>query len=178
MSEDINKSTKSIVLEEYKKGNIVFEGIEGLVVANLQECIEQPTEGLLYDLNRNKETVLTFIDDPKWVNDYAVAVVITELKSRITELEKPYETGHYHDPSVAVCGCGGPLHGSRDAICHVCSPEPEYLDAVKNCVALQSQLDSIRDEAIEIEAIDEDDMNYFNEASCLIYKLADMKAGE
>ena len=42
----------------------------------------------------------------------------------------------------------------------------------------QKQLDAIRDEARKIKAIDENDMNYFNKASHLIYKLADMKAGK
>ena len=32
--------------------------------------------------------VLTFIDDPKWVNDYAVCQVIRALKSKIDELER------------------------------------------------------------------------------------------
>lgn len=45
-----------------------------------KEFIKQPIEGMLYDLNRNEVTVLTLIEDPKWVNDYAVSKVIQELK--------------------------------------------------------------------------------------------------
>ena len=56
--------------------------------AKLSEFIEQPVEGILYDLNRGEEVTLTIInDDPKWVNDYAVAKVIRALKDRINELE-------------------------------------------------------------------------------------------
>jgi len=78
---------KDKILEEYKKGNIVVAGIEGLQAMPIKEFIKQPTEGMLYDLNRSETVVLTFLPDPKWVNDYAVAKVIAELKNRIKELE-------------------------------------------------------------------------------------------
>lgn len=82
------ENIKQLVLAEYAKGNIVFAGIEGLQTTNITDFIQQPTEGILYDLNRNEATVLTFIEDPKWVNDYAVAKTITALKARIEELEQ------------------------------------------------------------------------------------------
>ena len=77
---------KETVLEEYKKGNIVVAGIEGLQTMPLKEFVKQPVDGMLYDLNRNEAVVLTFIEDPKWVNDYAVAMVIHELKAEIERL--------------------------------------------------------------------------------------------
>lgn len=80
-------STKDLILEEEKKGNIVINTAEGLMKVNLNELIKQPVDGLLYDLNRDECTVLTFIDNPKWVNDYACAKVIRALKARIEELE-------------------------------------------------------------------------------------------
>ena len=43
--------------------------------------------GLLYDLNKNESVILTSINDPKWINDYAVCQVIRALKFRIKELE-------------------------------------------------------------------------------------------
>ena len=78
---------KNKILEEYKKGNIVVAGIEGLQGMPIAEFIKQPVDGILYDLNRSEEVVLTFLPDPKWINDYAVAQVIRSLKSRIDELE-------------------------------------------------------------------------------------------
>ncbi len=78
---------KDKILEEYKKGNIVIATNEGIRVMPIKEFVKQPTEGILYDLNRCEAVVLTFLPDPKWVNDYAVAKVITELKKRIKELE-------------------------------------------------------------------------------------------
>ena len=81
------KTIKEQVLEEYEKGNIVFASIEGLLVIELSEFIKQPAEGLLYDLNRDEATILTYIDDPKWINDFAVCKVIRALKSRIEQLD-------------------------------------------------------------------------------------------
>jgi len=79
---------KAKILEEYQNGNIVVSGIGGLQAMPIKEFIKQPTEGLLYDLNRNEAVILTFLPDPKWINDFAASKVITELKKRITELEK------------------------------------------------------------------------------------------
>ncbi len=81
------KEVKDKILEESEKGNIVISDLEGLKAIPVKDFIKQPTEGILYDLNRNESVVLTFIPDPKWINDYAVSKVITELKNRIKELE-------------------------------------------------------------------------------------------
>lgn len=78
---------KEKILTEYKKGNIVVAGIGELQVMKLSEFIKQPTDGMLYDLNRSEVVVLTFVDDPKWINDYAVCKVITALKNKIKKLE-------------------------------------------------------------------------------------------
>lgn len=79
---------KEKILEEYDKGNIVVATIESLQVMKISDFIKQPTAGMLYDLNRGEATVLSFIPDPKWINDFAVAKVIAALKERIKELEK------------------------------------------------------------------------------------------
>jgi hypothetical protein len=83
MNEVEHESLKDLVLRHSKSGEVVFRIHDGLEAANLDEFIEQPTEGLLYDLNRDRVTVLSFIDDPKWVNDFAVALVIEKLKGNL-----------------------------------------------------------------------------------------------
>jgi hypothetical protein len=70
---------KNDVISEYKKGNIICMGIEGPQIHNLESFINQPVDGILYDLNRDEVVSLSFITDPKWVNDYAVAKVIRKL---------------------------------------------------------------------------------------------------
>jgi len=81
------EAIKEKILEEYKKGNIVVSGFEGLQIMRLEDIIKQPAEGVLYDLNRIESVVLTFLPDPKWINDYASSQVIRHLKKRIEELE-------------------------------------------------------------------------------------------
>ena len=78
---------KKLVLEKRKEGKIVVSTLDGFMSLKVKGFIEQPIEGILYDLNRLEEVVLTFIDDPKWVNDFAVALTIRALKDRIAQLD-------------------------------------------------------------------------------------------
>lgn len=79
---------KNKVLKLSKEGYIVFNTGFGLDAEKLDEFIQQPVDGILYDLNRNESTILTLVNnDEKWVNDYAVAKVIRALKAKIDELE-------------------------------------------------------------------------------------------
>lgn len=78
---------KDFILKKEEEGKVVIQTVDGLSEIDLNEFIKQPTQGILYDLNRDRPTVLTFIDDPKWVNDYAVGLVIVKLKEKIKELE-------------------------------------------------------------------------------------------
>lgn len=94
-------SIKEAVLEEYKKGNVVFAGLDYIEAVSLLSFVNQPIEGLLYDLNRNETTVLALIKDQKWINDYAVCKVITELKKQLDEhLEEPAPTGEHPEEST------------------------------------------------------------------------------
>lgn len=84
---NVNSVVESFVLKHSKEGNIVIRNQEGLETFNLDDFINQPAEGILYDLNRDRATTLSLIKtDPKWVNDYAVALVIEKLKSIINDL--------------------------------------------------------------------------------------------
>lgn len=79
--ENINKK----ILEEYKNGNIVLNTPFGLHVDTMENIINQPAEGLLYDLNRDEATIMTFIDDEKWINDYACSMVIKYLMNKLKQ---------------------------------------------------------------------------------------------
>jgi|GEM_PF-2436552 len=83
-----NNDIKKLVLEEEKKGNIVYNTPFGLYIAELDTFLSQSTERMLYDLNRDFGTILTQIGDVKWVNDYALSKVVIELKKRLAEAEK------------------------------------------------------------------------------------------
>lgn len=73
---------KDEVLKMDKQGWVSFSTIEGVMTANIKDFVSQPAEGILYDLNRDKATVLHNLDDPRWVNDFAVNQVITYLKDK------------------------------------------------------------------------------------------------
>lgn len=83
-----NNDIKKLVLEEEKKGNIVYNTPFGLHSANLDTFLSQDTESMLYDLNRDFGTILAQIDDIKWVNDYSLSKVVVELKKRLAEAEE------------------------------------------------------------------------------------------
>lgn len=95
----MSKKLKELILGKRKEGMVVFTTNVGYGSADIKEFIQQPADGILYDLNRLEEISLTFLDDPKWVNDFAVALTIRELKSRVVKLEtalekiKEYATG-------------------------------------------------------------------------------------
>jgi len=76
------------IREKEKDGMVVFLTLDGFMSAKLEEFIQQPSEGILYDLNRDKITTITMAEaeviDKRWINDYAVAVTIKYLHERLT----------------------------------------------------------------------------------------------
>lgn len=88
MSDTRKDEVRKIVLENAKDNKIVIMGIEGLMSMDIDEFIKQPLDGILYDLNRSPEVIMTFIDDPKWVNDYAVYLVIKKLWELVNSTER------------------------------------------------------------------------------------------
>ena len=93
MSDTQKTELRDRILKERDAGRIVFWGLpDELMAANLNDFLKQPVDGILYDLNRGEEVVLTFLDDPKWVNDFAVATVIrrlvAELSAKTAECER------------------------------------------------------------------------------------------
>ena len=87
----MNKETFEQILDvirgQEKNGNITIETIEGLAVIPLDDIVNWEADSLLYDLNRDKSTTISLGRDgmERWINDYAVAVVIEYL---LNELKK------------------------------------------------------------------------------------------
>ena len=92
MSEDIKK----LILDKRREGKLVYTSFEGLHSVAIKDFIRQPVDGILYDLNRLEEVALTFIDDPKWVNDFAVALTIRELYALIESLRSVARAAKLH----------------------------------------------------------------------------------
>jgi hypothetical protein len=79
MKTDVEK-LKDVIRSREKDNRIVIEAHDGLMDAYIDDFIKQPLEGMLYDLNRLPEVTMTMINNPKWINDYAVYLVIKKLK--------------------------------------------------------------------------------------------------
>ena len=115
---EIRKSVCDWVLSEWDKGNLVYADIEGLKSIKFEDFIKQPLEGMLYDINRDTATILTFLDDPKWVNDFALTKLLEyyynkcnslkeENKLRKDELVKSIPIPQYNTGDVCVDKDGG-----------------------------------------------------------------------
>lgn len=82
---------KKLILSGREEGKVVYRiSNNGLVSQPVDELCDQPADGILYDLNRDDMSILTFAgeDNPYWVNNMATATVIRYLRGRIEKLEK------------------------------------------------------------------------------------------
>jgi hypothetical protein len=86
---EIDKVLDEIRKQE-KEGKVVFLTFEGFAASELKTFIMQPADGILYDLSRDRITTITRAQageiGKRWVNDYAVAVVIEYMHSEIQRL--------------------------------------------------------------------------------------------
>lgn len=77
----------NLIQRNENEGKLTFQTIEGICEASIKDFIKQPTEGILYDLNRDKATCISLIDQQSWINNYACTLVIEALKNEIEELK-------------------------------------------------------------------------------------------
>ena len=79
---------KDLILAKKREGEIVFHSIEGLMVAKMEDIIQQPAEGLLWELNRDMATLLCCAseDNPCWVNDMALSNITELLVNKVNEI--------------------------------------------------------------------------------------------
>ena len=79
---------REIVMDEWKKGFIVYRTIDGLQKQELSEFVKQPIERQLYDLDRDMATCLAFIDEPMGVDNFASMVLIKYYHDKCRKLEE------------------------------------------------------------------------------------------
>lgn len=65
--------------KSFEEGKVLFNTCEGLKEAKIEDLVNQPTEGLLYDLNRDTATVLTIFDEQKLMNELAAINILKFL---------------------------------------------------------------------------------------------------
>ena len=86
--QEIRKSICDKVLAEWDKGNLVYADVDGLKSIKFDDFIKQPLEGMLYDINRCLPVIVTYIEDPKWVNDFALTKLLEYYYNKCKEYEK------------------------------------------------------------------------------------------
>lgn len=89
-----DKTILEFIEEKEKEGKAAFYVHGNLATMDIDDLINQPVEGLLWDLNRDEVTCSFWIDEGElgWVNNYATQLVIKKLYEKIFELEKEAES--------------------------------------------------------------------------------------
>ena len=84
------EKTLAIVKDNESKGVVSIMTCCGLMSCNIERLCRQSADGLLYDLNRDEATTLTLgrAGNERWVNDYAVAMVIRYLMNELEKAKK------------------------------------------------------------------------------------------
>ena len=85
---EAKEELKKLILDAWKDGYVVFASADGLRKQPIEDFTQQPLEGMLYDINRDAATILTFLDDPKWVNDFALTKLLEYYYKKCKEQEK------------------------------------------------------------------------------------------
>ena len=88
-----NKELLELILSNEKNHEITLMTVEGLMKVSIDNLVNQNAQGILYDLNRDKASILSMVEgkSKRWVNDYATACVIEELKAQNIALLKKIE---------------------------------------------------------------------------------------
>lgn len=82
------KNIREIVQQAMTEGKICYRTEDGIYSMPMVEFVQQQLEGMLYDINRDRATVMAFIDDPAWVNNLALTVLLEYYYNRCKQLEE------------------------------------------------------------------------------------------
>jgi hypothetical protein len=91
---EIIESIRDKVLSEWDNGNLVYADFDGLKSIKFEDFIKQPLEGMLYDINRCLPVIMTYINEPKWVNDFALTKLLEYYYNKCKEQEKILSTSN------------------------------------------------------------------------------------
>ena len=94
------KELLDLILKNEKNGEITLMTINGLSKISIENLLNQPASGILYDLNRDKASIMSMAEgkSKRWINDYATACVIETLKVQnnvlLNKINEQIETIH------------------------------------------------------------------------------------
>ena len=87
----LNEELVTKVLENYKNGNVCYRDRDGIHISPMSWFTDQPLEGILYDMGRDRATITKNIDDQKWVNDLCLSEVLRHYYEENIALKKKLE---------------------------------------------------------------------------------------
>lgn len=76
------------ILSEFGNGNVCFVDSNGINIQPLEWFSEQPIQGLLHDIGRDKDTICRDLNNTRWVNDLCMTTMLEHYYNRCSELEK------------------------------------------------------------------------------------------
>lgn len=85
------ENIREIVQQAIADGKICYRTVVGIEAMSIEEFVQQPLEGMLYDINRDRATVMTFLDDAKWTNDLALTQLLEFYYNENIRLKKEIE---------------------------------------------------------------------------------------
>lgn len=81
------KPLRVLVARAWVEGNVAFRTSNGIHTIPFKEFVKQPLDDILYDINRDQVTILTCLDDPKWINDYALTRLLHYYYDKLKAIE-------------------------------------------------------------------------------------------
>lgn len=93
METEFSEELLGKIMEAQQDGKVCFATCDGIMAQDVYKFLEQPVDGILYDLNRDKATTIALARSAdsfigrRWINDLAIAFVIRKLKEKIDKLE-------------------------------------------------------------------------------------------
>ena len=89
MEPNFSEELLGLIMEAQKDEKVCFATCDGIMKQDICKFLEQPVDGILYDLNRDKATTIALARSAdsfigrRWINDLAVAFVIRKLKEEL-----------------------------------------------------------------------------------------------
>ncbi len=84
------KNLSDLISKKRQEGKVILATIDGFMEVELENLVNcQPVDGLLYDLNRDLVTCLSWVEaseDIVWVNNAASGIVIEYMSKQIETL--------------------------------------------------------------------------------------------
>lgn len=90
-----NEELINKILTNQKNNAVIIMTVDGLMGSSVDDLLNQPAEGVLYDLNRDYASLMALANKGKnqrWINDMALSFTFTKLYEKYNEVIKMTES--------------------------------------------------------------------------------------